>query len=122
VFACTPATRIFVALDPVDLRASFNGLCAWVQQRLAQDALSGHLYVFTNRQRNRVKILTWDGSGLWCCAKRLERGRLGWPQGESGHTLLRAEELTALLHGLEVQERKGWYRRGEKCGKSAISC
>jgi hypothetical protein len=52
MFTCTPATRIFVALDPVDLRASFNGLCAWVQQKLAEDPLSGHLYVFTNRKGN----------------------------------------------------------------------
>ncbi len=108
MFACTPATRIFVALDPVDLRASFNGLCAWVQQRLAEDPLSGHLYVFTNRQRNRLKILFWDGSGLWCCAKRLERARFGWPQGEGLHRLLRAEELSALLNGLEVRPRRGW--------------
>ena len=63
MFAWTPATRIFVALDAVDLRQSFNGLCAWVQQRLAQDPLSGHLYVFTNRQRNRLKILLFDGYG-----------------------------------------------------------
>jgi transposase len=67
--------------------------------------------VFTNRQRNRLKILMWDGSGLWCCAKRLEGGRFGWPQGEGHHTLLRAEELSALLGGLNVQGRKGWYRR-----------
>jgi transposase len=111
MFAWTPATRIFVALDPVDLRQSFNGLCAWVQQRLAADPLSGHLYVFTNRARNRLKILVFDGTGLWCCAKRLERGRLAWPQGEGAHTVLRAEELSALLSGLEVQARPGWYRR-----------
>jgi transposase len=63
MFTCTPATPIFVALDPVDLRASFNGLCAWVQQKLAEDPLSGHLYVFTNRKGNRLKILFWDGDG-----------------------------------------------------------
>ena len=118
MFALTPATRIFVALDPVDLRGSFNRLYAWVEQRLAEDPLSGHLYVFTNRQRNRVKILTWDGSGLWICAKRVEGGRLGWPQGEGVAAQLRAEELLALLSGLEVRARRGWYRREnvhEKC-------
>ena len=86
MFTCTPATRIFIALDPVDLRASFNGLCAWVQQKLAEDPLSGHLYVFTNRKRNRLKILFWDGSGLWCCCKRLEKARFGWPKGEGART------------------------------------
>jgi len=111
MFACTPATRIFVALDPVDLRQSFNGLCAYVQQRLAEDPLSGHLYLFTNRARNRLKILTFDGTGLWCCAKRLERGRLAWPQGQGAHVRLRGEELSALLNGLDVRQRAGWYRR-----------
>jgi transposase len=111
VFALTPATRVFVARDPVDLRRSFNGLCAWVQQQMAQDPLSGHLYLFTNRQRNRLKILLWDGTGLWCCAKRLERGRFGWPAGAAAHPQLRPEELSALLSGLEVTPRRGWYRR-----------
>ncbi len=111
MFSCTPATRIFVALDPVDLRVSFNGLCAWVQQKLAEDPLSGHLYVFTNRRRNRLKVLFWDGTGLWCCSKRLERSHFGWPKGEGVHRLLRAEELTALLTGLEIEQRPGWYRR-----------
>jgi transposase len=111
MFSGTPATRIFVALDPIDLRASFNGLSAWVQQRWAADPLSGHLYVFTHRQRNRLKILMGDGSGLWCGAKRLEGGRFGWPQGEGHHPRLRAEELSALLGGLDVQGRKGWSRR-----------
>ena len=64
----TPATRIFVALAPVDLRRSFNGLCACVQEVLRQDPLSGHLFLFTNRRRNRLKLLYWDGSGLWVCA------------------------------------------------------
>ena len=69
------ATRVFIALAPVDLRGSFNRLSARAQNQLAQDPLSGHLFVFTNRLRNRLKILFWDGSGLWVCAKRLERGR-----------------------------------------------
>ena len=111
MFALTPATRIFVALDPVDLRQSFNGLCAWVQQHLAQDPLSGHLYLFTNRQRNRLKLLFFDGSGLWCCAKRLVRSRFVWPQGEGEHVLVRTEELSALLSGLDVRARPDWYRR-----------
>ena len=58
------ATRIFVALEPVDLRQSFNGLHALVQRVLQQDPLSGHLFVFTNRIRTRLKLLVWDGSGL----------------------------------------------------------
>jgi transposase len=68
MLSLSPATRIFVALDPVDMRRSFNGLYAHVQTVLSQDPLSGHIFVFTNKARNRVKLLIWDGSGLWICA------------------------------------------------------
>jgi transposase len=106
-----PATRVFVALTPVDLRKSFDGLSALVSQVLAQSPGSGHLYVFTNRTRNRLKVLCWDGSGYWCCAKRLERGRFLWPQGEGTHHLLRPEEWGNLVQGLDVVRRAGWYRQ-----------
>jgi transposase len=105
------ATRVFVALAPVDLRGSFNRLAAIVQTVLQADPLSGHLFVFTNRERNRLKILFWDGSGLWVCAKRLERGRFSWPAGDGASMNLRAEQLTALITGLETREKAGWYRR-----------
>ena len=105
------ATRVFVATAPVDLRGSFNRLFALTQAVLQQDPLSGHWFVFTNRQRNRVKVLFWDGSGLWVCAKRLERGRFTWPEAPSASASLRGEELVALLSGLEVQAKANWYRR-----------
>lgn len=105
------ATRIFVATTPVDLRASFNRLGSLVQQVLSQDPLSGHWFVFTNEPRNRVKILVWDGSGLWVLAKRLERGRFTWPKGQGPSAALRPEELSALLSGLEVTAKANWYRR-----------
>jgi transposase len=105
------ATRIFVAIGPVDLRGSFNTLSRLAQQVLAQDPLSGHWFVFTNRRRNRLKILCWDGSGLWVLAKRLERGRYSWPVSEDSGATLRPEELTALVCGLEVRAKANWYRR-----------
>jgi transposase len=107
----SPATRIFVALQPADMRRSFNGLSALVEEQLLQDPLSGHLFVFANRRGNRLKILYWDGNGLWCCAKRLERGRFSWPRAQGAVKTLRAEQLTALINGLEVVEKKRWYRR-----------
>ena len=64
------------------MRRSFNGLYAHVQTVLAQDPLSGYLFLFTNKPRTRVKVMLWDGSGLWVCAKRLERYTFGWPQSE----------------------------------------
>ena len=72
--------------------------------------MSGHHYVITNRLRNRVKILYWDGSGLWVCAKRLERGTFGWPAGDGVSRCLRPEELQLLLHGIEGKPRRLWYR------------
>jgi transposase len=109
---CSAATRVFVATAPIDLRASFNKLFALTQSVLQQDPLSGHWFVFTNQGRNRVKVLFWDGSGLWVCAKRLEQGRFSWPsQGQQSCASLRGEELMALLSGLEVRQKAGWYRR-----------
>ena len=105
------ATRVFVALEPTDMRQSFNGLSARVQSVLAQDPLSGHLFLFVNRSRNRLKVLLFDGSGLWVCAKRLEKGTFGWPQGEGPSRCLRPEELSLLLHGLEATPRRNWFRR-----------
>lgn len=110
MLSVSAATRVFVALAPVDLRQSFNGLYGAVQQQLKEDPLSGHLFVFTNRTRNRVKLLYWDGSGLWVCAKRLEKGRFSWPQGAGVTARLRSEELSALLAGLEVRAKADWYR------------
>jgi len=60
--------------------------------------------------RNRLKALYWHGSGLWVSAKRLERGRFSWPQDAGLHATLRAEELNALLNGLEIRARKDWHR------------
>lgn len=111
MLALTPATRVFVATAPVDLRGSFNALSGHVQSVLQADPLSGHLFLFTNRRHNRLKLLYWDGSGLWVCAKRLERGTFSWPQAQFPCARLREGELSALLNGLEVRAKDHWYRR-----------
>jgi transposase len=110
MLSLSPATKIFVALSPVDMRKSFNGLFALVQTVLGENPLSGHLFLFTNKLRNRVKVIFWDGSGLWVCAKRLERSSFGWPSGEGVSLCLRPEELQLLLHGMEGTPRRHWYR------------
>lgn len=104
-------TRVFVATAPVDLRASYNKLFALTESVLKENPLSGHWFVFTNQDRNRVKVLFWDGSGLWVCAKRLEQGRFSWPRSEEACAHLRSEELLALLSGLEIKQKAGWFRR-----------
>ena len=105
------ATRVLVATTPVDLRGSFNRLYGLVIDHLKGDPLSGNLFLFTNRRRNRVKILWWDGSGLIVAAKRLERGKFAIPLSETGQVTLRGEEFSALIHGLDVRAKQNWYRR-----------
>ncbi len=65
------STRVFLAAGATDLRKSFDTLGGVVRDVLAQDPLSGHLFAFTNRRRNRIKILFWDKTGWWLCANRL---------------------------------------------------
>jgi hypothetical protein len=70
MISLTPSLRIHVCLGSVDLRGSFDRLSAIVKSTLQADPLSGHLFVFGNARRNRLKVLWWDGSGFWVAAKR----------------------------------------------------
>lgn len=111
-----PATRVYVATGAVDLRKGFDGLYGLVRDVLGRDPLSGHLFLFANRTRTRLKVLFWDGSGLWVCAKRLEKGRFAWPgaRAEERSVGMRPEEFGMLVGGLDVgaaQLRRGWLRR-----------
>ena len=117
MFGLSLATKIFIGVEAVDMRKGFDGLFGLVRDHLGQDPLSGHLFLFTNRTRTRLKALLWDGSGLWVCAKRLERGRFHWPTApaeQERSVLMRSEELAMLLNGLDIgqaQPRKNWFRR-----------
>ena len=114
MFGLSLATKIYLGVEMVDMRKGFDGLFGLVRDQLGQDPLSGHLFLFTNRTRTRLKALIWDGSGLWVCAKRLERGRFHWPQAAEGRSVtMRPEELSMLLNGLDVAQarpRKNWLR------------
>ena len=106
-----PATKIYIAVEAIDMRKGFEGLHGVVRDRLQQDPLSGHLFLFTNKAKTRLKTLLWDGSGLWVCAKRLEKGRFRWPEADTVSVTLRAEELAMLVGGLDLKqarERKWW--------------
>lgn len=115
------ATRVFVVAGYTDMRKSFNGLYGIVANQLKQDPTSGHVFVFCNRSRNRIKLLLWDGSGLWVCAKRLEKGRFHWPWLEEPCTdpderdayVLTHESLSLLLGGIDLKETsfRKWYRK-----------
>ena len=107
------------------MRKGFEGLYGLVRDQLQLEPLSGHIFIFSNAQRNRLKLLFWDGSGLWVCAKRLERGRFGWPQAEAGQSkvVLSHEELALLVGGIDLagSRRRAWFRKvvGESEGKFA---
>src|ERR1700753_4139543 len=105
VFGIGPAPRIYLAVGATDMRKGFNGLHGLVRDRLQLEPRSGHLFLFCNQARNRLKILFWDGNGLWVCAKRLERGRFSWPQEETQGDRVRLthEELTLLLGGIDLE-------------------
>jgi transposase len=115
MFGMGPATRIYLAAGATDMRKGFEGLYGLVRDRLQLEPLSGHLFLFSNAQRNRLKLLFWDGSGLWVCAKRLEKGCFRWPAPVSGQlkVVLTHEELALLLGGIDLagSRRRAWFRK-----------
>lgn len=112
----TGSLKVYVAVEPADLRKSFNGLYALTVNVLKSDPQRGGLFVFTNKRRNRVKALYWDGTGLWVMTKRLEKGRFSWPTGvdvKNGKLPLSPEALALLLDGVDLRggRMKPWYQR-----------
>lgn len=106
--------RIFLCAGPTDLRKGFEGLAIAVRAELGRDVLSGEIFLFANRRRDRVRAIYSDGSGLWVATKRLEHGTFAWPlQGGVGRSVeLRAEDLALLLGGLDLGAavRRPWWR------------
>src|SRR6266436_743917 len=105
------------------MRKGYDGLYGLVRDKLGLEVRSGHLFLFANARRNRLKILLWDGSGVWVCAKRLEKGRFTWPQSGDGQgkVVLSHEELSLLLGGIDLAKtkHKRWYRRVSPEGHAA---
>ena len=109
-------TRIYLALEPVDMRKQYDGLWALAVQHLRLDPFEGALFVFTNKTRDRLKLLHWDGTGVWVLAKRLEKGRFTWPKsaaGDARQLTLEPAALTLLLAGIDLKDgaKKAWYER-----------
>lgn len=109
-----PTVRIYLAAEPVDLRRGFDGLAAATRQIIREDPLSGHLFVFVNRRRNRMKILLWERSGYLLLYKRLERARFHLPHVSVAgrrHVEMEASELTLMMEGIDLrgaQRRRRW--------------
>ncbi|MEI9999170.1 MAG: IS66 family insertion sequence element accessory protein TnpB [Verrucomicrobiota bacterium] len=112
----TASLKIYVAVEPCDMRKSFEGLSALTTTALNQDVRNGALSLFfSNERRNRLKILYWDGTGIWVMAKRLEKGTFSWPEGEEKVIRLRSEALAMLTGGVDLRGAKmrPWYDRGD---------
>jgi transposase len=104
-----------VAAGATDMRKNFNGLYGLVRDHLGCDPESGHVFLFANARRNRVKLLVYDGSGLWVCAKKLDGGRFRWPERDSAvkKIILSHEELALLLGGIDLTQTRSrkWHRK-----------
>ena len=108
--------KIFLLVDCCDMRKGFNGLYGLVSSRFGEDPRSGALYVFCNRRHTRIKVLYFDGTGLWVLSKRLERGTFSWPkhsQVESPSLKLSPEAFAMLTDGVDLRGAKlrPWYER-----------
>jgi len=112
----TGGLRVFLCVEPADMRKGFEGLHALVGEKLCEDVRGGALFAFTNKRRTRLKVLYFDGTGLWLLTKRLEKGTFAWPQpGEPGATklALRPEAFAMLTDGIDLRGAKmrPWYGR-----------
>jgi transposase len=107
--------KIFLCLEPADMRRSFDGLAAMVEHVMQQHPLSGNLFVFRNKRADRVKLLYWEDGGLAIWYKRLEEGCFRFPRAEEGQTsvTISATDLAMLLDGVDLQSvrRRKRYRR-----------
>jgi transposase len=116
VLTLPSSVRIFVAAEAVDLRRGFDGLSAATRAIILQDPLSGHVFGFLNRRRNRIKLLVWDRTGLFLLYKRLERGtfRIPFePAPGSRHVELDSGDLGLMLEGIDlrdVRRQRRWRR------------
>ena len=93
---------VYLCIEPVDFRKQINGLAAIVSEALALDPFSEQLFVFTNRRRDRVKVLYWERSGFCLWMKRLERERFHWPKADTETVTLSGQELNWLLDGFDL--------------------
>jgi transposase len=115
MLALPAAVRIYVAAEPVDLRRGFDGLAAAVRSIVGADPLSGHVFAFANRRKNRIKLLVWDRTGYLLIYKRLERGTFTithTPLPGQRHIEMDAGELLLLLEGIDLRgarRQRRWY-------------
>ena len=105
-----PATRVFLAVGPTDMRKSINGLSILVENTMELDPFCGHLFGFCNRKRDIVKILYWDRNGFCLWHKRLEKDRFRWPESAEDVLAIGIRELNWLIDGLCLEQHDAHQR------------
>lgn len=107
-FPPSPSVRIFVSREPTDMRKGFDGLSGEVIDVIDEDPQSGHLFVFFNRRRDRMKCLVWERSGFWLLYKRIEHGRFQIFDRATTRTSfeITSAELALLLDGIDLRGSK----------------
>ena len=101
MFRLDEQLKVYLHREPIDFRLSINGLALRVEQALGLNPFAACVYVFSNRRRDRVKILGWDRNGFWLLLKRLEKDRFIWPS-EEAVPILSIEQLHWLLEGIDI--------------------
>ena len=96
--------KVFFYLKPVDMRKSINGLSIMVVDQLEMDAMSGQLFLFCNRYKDKIKALYWDKNGFCLWYKRLEKGRFKIPDKYADHLEISMQELSYLLDGVDINK------------------
>ena len=107
------AEQIWLAVEAVDMRQGIDGLSLRIQQALGRSPCDGSAYAFRNRAGNRIKLLVWDGTGVWLCVRRLHQGRFTWPQSNDATCVLSQSEWRWLTSGvdwrrLQPKAPEGW--------------
>jgi transposase len=95
--------QVWLALQPVDMRLGIDGLSLRVQQALGKAPCDGSAYGFCNKRGTRIKLLIWDGTGVWLAQRRLHRGRVVWPQGQDAVCTLSQAQWQWLISGVDWQ-------------------
>jgi len=117
MFNFSSSLRIYLCVQPADMRKAFNGLYAIAKHELNHDPMDGSLFLFTNKRHDRIKILYWDGTGFWVLAKRLEKGTFWWPgkvEADRGAVVdMKPEALAMLLNGIDLKDGslRAWFQR-----------
>jgi len=105
--------QLHCIVEPIDMRRGMDGLSQWIQSSLGKSPCDGTAYAFANRAKTRLKLVLWDGTGVWCCQRRLHRGSFVWPSADDTEVVLTPEQWNYLIKGvdwtrLSAQPRGDW--------------